>query len=104
MIRPIAVALLAVAQAPPADEISVVGRRLRKLQLDLNIDAGQLRGCRARVSSGDRFIDEAACSAARICVGRRSVARTGLLTCINEGVFAAVARDRAKEESRNAQD
>ena len=89
--------------APSADEINVVGNKLRKLQLDLNVDAGRLTACRAKVSSGDRFIDEAACESARICVGQRSYARIGLMNCINDGVVAAVARERAKEESRNAE-
>lgn len=88
--------------APSTDEISVLGTKLRKLQLDLNVDAGRMTACRAKVSSGDRFIDDAACESARVCVANRSSARTGLMNCINDGVVAAVARDRAKEESRNA--
>jgi hypothetical protein len=89
--------------APPANEISVVGNKLRKLQLDLNVDAGRMTACRAKVSSGDRFIDDVACESARVCIGKRSSARIGLMNCINDGVVAAVARERAKEESRNAE-
>jgi hypothetical protein len=101
----LSLATVAGQQSPASsgDEISVVGTKLRKLQLDLNVDGGRLSGCRAKVSSGDRFIDEAACDSARSCVAKRSSARIGLMTCINDGVVAAVARERAKEESRNAE-
>jgi hypothetical protein len=89
--------------APPAGEISVIGTKLRKLQLDLEVDGKDMTACRIKVSSGDPFVDAAACSAARVCVPKRAVLRAGLMNCINDGVVAAVARERAKEESRNAE-
>ena len=85
------------AQAAPDADITVIGNKLRKLQLGLAMDDGKLTGCTVKVSSGDRFIDDVACASARTCVGSGVVESSQLLGCINQRIVIAVAQQRAKD-------
>lgn len=98
ILLPALLLLQAAAPAPDA-EITVIGNKLRKLQLGLAMDGARLTGCTVKVSSGDRFIDTVACTSAQTCVGSGGAADSdALLTCINQRITTAVAQQRAQDK------
>lgn len=87
-------------EAVVGDDIQVLGRRLKKLNLDLTIRERQLRHCRISISSGDRFIDRQACRAAFSCVFNGVIDASPLLACMNNRIFMAVQNEKVKSAER----
>lgn len=96
---------LQAASAPDVTpDITIVGNKLKKLQLSLAMDDGTLKTCTIKVSSGDTLIDRLACESAHTCIEQRVADTNTLMDCIDQDITAAVRRRNNGKESDDAQD
>jgi hypothetical protein len=87
----VAAALLLIAQSPPAlaeappdQDIVVIGERLKKVRFKVKRDRKTGLGtCRITRSSGDAALDAMACGAAVACMGPDKVSGAAFFQCLN---------------------
>ena len=98
------VLLLAAPQRPVAEatapEIEVIGKRLAKIRLDISRDGVEVTGCRVAVTSGDKFVDDQACPAAKVCFRRGNMDYTHLLSCIDHRIALTISQLDAATRKR----
>ena len=80
------------APAPPAaadtkpDDIVVIARRLRRLQLHYGVDGNIVNWCHADTSSGDKRVDRIGCAIVRACTKSGADTVEATLACFRRRV------------------
>ncbi|HEY0621990.1 hypothetical protein [Sphingomonas sp.] len=79
--------LLAVAQAvsppPPEEEIVILGRRLRRVEVDITLTRkGEVKKCRVKKGVGDPVFDRFWCDAAHACSDSGQTSAEAMKNCL----------------------
>lgn len=94
-------AAAAAEPASAANDIVIIGQKVRKLKFRLKADKAGKVTCRIKRSSGDPEIDALACHAARACMHSTSeAAMNACLTPLFDQIPARLAARRSRGSNR----